>query len=342
MIMAGRNIKQYNDPLQKVQLAQLYHGLIHPKPSVMELIQKLRIVHTINTQQYRKLKTTLPYVTCGIFNPRIRKTENFGSLTYFILDIDHLHEKGLKLEALRQKISSDPRVSLLFASPSNDGLKVFFKLKNKCFDAQKYSIFYKAFAREFSLKYQLEQVLDSRTSDVTRACFVSHDPQTYYNSEPELIDIQSFVNFNNLLEIKELEKKTKADLKKGDILPQGDELTDDLLEEIKRKLNPNIRLRPKKPVFVPKVLDKITETVTKTVNEYDIMVKEIKNIQYGKQITFAIDELHWAEINIFYGKKGFSVVKSAKSGSNAELATILHTLLNDLFYNLPTNFLSHE
>ncbi len=342
MIMAGKNIRQFNDPLQKVKVQQLFHGVVHPKPAVLQQIEQLRIVRTINQDQYRKLKIGLPYVTCGIFNPRVRKTENFGYAEYFILDIDHLHEKGFDLDSLREKLKKDDRIVLLFASPGNDGLKVFFKLKEKCYDPKKYSIFYKVFAQAFSQEYQLEQVIDSRTSDVTRACFVSHDAAAYFNNNPQVIDIQAFVDFSKPAEVHDLEKTWSQEKPKPDFEKPDNVLTDDLLDEIKLKLNPKIKLRPKRAVFVPEILNKITELVTEEVNKYQISVKDIKNIQYGKQFTFSIDELRWAEINIFYGKKGFSVVKSTKSGSNEKLADIVHQVLINLFFELPEKFYHHE
>lgn len=342
MIMAGRNIKQFNDPLQAVELSQLFSSIKSPKPVNYELIKQLRIVQSINPKQYRKLKTQLPYITCGIFKPRYRKTENFGSIEYFVLDIDHISEKGMDKEALRQKLEKDARVCLLFISPGGDGFKVFFRLKEKCYDAQKYAIFYRAFANEFSQKYHLEQVLDKQTSDVARACFVSYDPKAYFNSECELVNMVSYVDFNNLLEVKELERSFKVQKNKVKESEAKEVMTDDLMEAIKLKLNPNLKSRPAKKIYVPDILERIIETVTKSVNEYDIMVKEVKSIHYGKQFTFSIDELRWAEINIFYGKKGFSIVKSMKSGSNEELAEIVKTILTDLFYNLPEDMIRYD
>ncbi len=342
MIMAGRNIKQFNDPLQEVTLSQLYRSIKSPKQINFDLIKQLRVVQSINPKQYRKLKTQLPYITCGIFKPRYRKTENFGSIEYFVLDIDHISEKGLDKESLRKKLEQDDRVCLLFVSPSNDGFKVFFKLKEKCYDAQKYAIFYRAFAKSFSSKYGLEQVLDKKTSDVARACFVSYDPKAYFDADCVAVDVSSFVDFNNLSEVRELEKSFESKPNSSNDLEKKEAMSDDLLEEIKRKLNPNLKSRPVKKVYVPEILEKIVESVAKSVNEYDIMVKHVKNIHYGKQFTFAIDDMRWAEINIFYGRKGFSIVKSTKSGSNEELAEIVKTILTDLFYKLPEHLIRHD
>ena len=55
----------------------------------------------------------------------------------------------------------------------------------------------------------------------------------------------------------------------------------------------------------------------------------VNNINYGKKMVFVINNI-WAEINIFYGKKGFSVVKTPKHGSNSELADIVQKILCEL------------
>ena len=89
------------------------------------------------------------------------------------------------------------RVVLSFLSPSEDGLKVFFKLKERCYDSGLYSLFYKAFLLEFSKQYVLHQVIDTRTSDVTRACFVSVDPDAYYNPDAVQVDIRAFIDMDN-------------------------------------------------------------------------------------------------------------------------------------------------
>lgn len=75
--------------------------------------------------------------------------------------------------------------------------KVLFKLCEKCYDAGLYSLFYRSFVKKLSLEYNLEQVLDSSTCDASRACFISYDPEVYYNPNAEMIDINSHINLEN-------------------------------------------------------------------------------------------------------------------------------------------------
>ena len=68
------------------------------------------------------------------------------------------------------------------------------------------------------------------------------------------------------------------------------------------------------------------------IQELGFSIKEIVNIQYGKKIKVQIG-LKQAEVNLFYGKKGFSAVKSPKSGTDPELNSILFDTINTFINN---------
>jgi len=330
MLQLGKNITSANDPLTKISVEQLYELITKANADLRSKIEQLRTVLSIDAKRYRQLKTMLPYVTCGIFNPPYRRTENFGVIEYLILDIDHLSEKGLATIEVKEKLAADDRVALLFSSPSNDGVKALFRLDTKCYDHAQYSIYYKLFAKMFSQHYNLEQVIDSRTSDVTRACFLSFDPEAYFNPQSVPVITASLVDFEDLYQVREANSLIKLfdEQSKAVAIPEppANELTPDIFAQIKQKLNPNIRTKPEKSVFVPEELDMIIGSIKGAVNKHDIEVVSIDNIQYGKKFKFALQK-HWAEINVFFGKKGFSVVKTPKNGSHAELTEIVYRIV---------------
>jgi hypothetical protein len=328
MLQIGKNITQSGDIMQKITIEQLYNWLINPKQDVYNMIQQLRIVRSLDADKYRKLKVQLPYFTAGIFNPAIRKTENFAWILYLVLDFDHLNEKGTNVEELKSKLINDNRIVLLFTSPGGDGLKVIFELSEKCFDAAKYSLFYKVFAKSFAIQYSIEQVVDTKTSDVTRACFMSIDEKAYFNRNAEKLIMKTFIDFDNYSDIKEAKAEVKL-WEKNNIEDNTEEiepektLTDDLLLDIKRKLNPNYK-PPKKQVFVPEELENSMKNIQDFITlNLGLQIENVQNISWGKKLTIRLDQQRWAEINIFYGKKGFSVVKTTKTGSNKELADVI-------------------
>ncbi|WP_306303138.1 CRISPR-associated primase-polymerase type B [Prevotella falsenii] len=186
MLLLGTNIQSSADKLQKIPEEFLYNSLRNPKPAIAATIHRLRIIDSMDRNAYSQLKRKLPYFVCGQFNPAFRRKENFAYTESFILDFDHLSSKQLSLKSVREDIIKDEQVMMCFASPGEDGLKVMFRLKERCYDAGLYSIFYKAFAATFAMRHNLTQVADTKTSDVSRACFVSIDlmPITIRTARP--------------------------------------------------------------------------------------------------------------------------------------------------------------
>lgn len=314
--------------LQKVPVKYLYDSLRHPRPDIVSSIRQLRIVRELDNKQYSLLKRKLPYLVCGMFNPPYRRTENFAYTEYFIIDIDHLSEKGLSLADTRKRIEKDTRTVLSFVSPGEDGLKVLFKFKERCYDSGLYSLFYKSFLSIFSEQYALQQVVDVRTSDVTRACFISIDPEAYYNPQADVIDLNAFIADNPyaLLEQKrmqDLQEKKLVATSKNESNPSDPDAT--AMERIKLLLNPKPH-KEKPPVYVPKELNDIITDLKSYIEQAGVVVSEIINIQYGKKIRFEMG-LKKAEVNLFFGKRGFSVVQSPRSGTNAELNKLMADLV---------------
>jgi len=336
MIQAGKNITLKDDPLQKIQVDYLYNAIRKPSPEIETRIRQLRAVISIDRNRYALLKRTLPYVVCGIFNPPFRRVENFGWIRHFMLDIDHLSEKDLDIMSLKEKLKNDTRIELMFTSPSGDGLKIMLKLSEKCYDHSRYSLFYKIFARKFALQYGIDQVVDSRTSDVTRACFFSVDDEAWFNPDCFTVNIAEYIDFTNPLEametanmIRQEEKEQQSEVMESSYIDKKC-LDDSILADIKKTLNPNIKLKVSKQIYVPHELDYAVILVTERMNGLKIKVEEIRDIHYGRKFTFSLG-LRKAEINLFYGKRGFSVVISPKIGTDKELNEVCSSILHELF-----------
>lgn len=330
MFSVGSNVRNNSEPLKKVTPEYLFNALRSPKPEFLSRIRQLRIVRQINESQYVQLKQQLPYFVCASFNPPFRNTKNFAFTEYFIMDIDHICEKGLILDDLRRKIESDSRTMMCFLSPGEDGLKVIMKIKDRCYDAGVYSVFYKKFVYEFSLQYDLQQVLDIRTSDVTRACFMSVDSSAYYNPDAEPVDMAEIIDMEDssvlLRQKKEVEESMSALTDIADSSSNAVEIRepdDDAMERIRGLLNMKTKkVSVERPVFVPAILDTIQGELNDYVSDIGFMISEIINIQYGKKIRAKLG-LKMAEVNLFYGKRGFSVVVSPKTGTDGTLNILL-------------------
>ena len=329
MIMAGTSVTNATEKMVKVQEKYLYDKLRNPDSKIDAKIQRLRIIYGLNAKQYSILKRELPYFVCGIFNPAIRRKENFAYTESFIIDIDKLSSKQMLIDDVRKRIEADENVYMCFKSPSEDGLKVMFRLSQRCYNAGIYSIFYKEFTHQFSVKHSLEQVTDSVTSDVSRACFISVDRDAYINENCIAIDINNYVNTDNpesVFETKrQQEDSTNTVIQAEKEKPCTDPETS-IMEKIKEKLNPTKRKTEKPPVYVPTILEDIMDDLKKYIEETGVLVSETKSIQYGKKIMFKMG-LKQAEINLFYGKRGFSVVISPRTGTDAELNNLMAMLV---------------
>ena len=63
------------------------------------------------------------------------------------------------------------------------------------------------------------------------------------------------------------------------------------------------------------------------VEETGVQLYEVQDIQYGKKLRFRMGQ-KLAEVNLFYGKRGFSVVQTPRGGTSAELNELMVQLVN--------------
>jgi hypothetical protein len=329
MIQIGRSITTVGDPLQKIEIEQLFHTIKNPQPALQNKIKQLRIVRNIDVKQYTVLKKQLPYFVCAIFNPNVRRTENFAYCDCFVIDIDHISEKGFEMQSLRQKIESDSRTMLSFVSPGEDGLKVVFRLAERCYDTGIFTAFYKSFLTRFSQQYSLQQIVDLRTCDVTRACFVSFDPNVFYNPQADPVDINAFIDTENTYEILRAKKSVENECKQQqqqNITDEKQDVDAEVIGKIKTILFKAPKPMEKPPVYVPEQLNDIMTDLQVFLLDAGLTIDEIRNISYGKKIKTTIGRKQ-AEVNLFYGKRGFSVVQSPRTGTSPEMNELLAELV---------------
>lgn len=323
-ISSGRNITSAADALTRVSLPELAAIVADTSSDLARQVSTLRQVIPIDPSRYRDMKRALPYIVCAAFSPAFRKGENFAFADCFIIDIDHIADNGLSLPDLRARLQADPRVALLFASPSADGLKVLFRLSERCFDKGSYSIFYKLFAADFAQKYDIQSAVDTRTSDVTRACFLSADPQVYVNQSAEPVSIADYVNLDDpfafIQQQEALRDKERQQAQQQPADPRPADPTADAMALIRSKLAANAKPKPMPPApFVPKQLEELMPKLKAYVTDsYGLDIYEVIDIQYGKKVRARVGNA-MAEVNIFFGKRGFRPVISPRGGTNPEL-----------------------
>jgi hypothetical protein len=331
MLSFAQNITSSTEPLQSISVEQLHGKIKYADESVKNLIRQLRIIKNVDPTAYRNQKKRLPYVVCGKFSPSFRRSENFAYTEYFIVDVDHIREKEFDMESLRAKLIADDRVVMCFLSPSEDGLKLLFHLSKKCYDAGEYSLFYKSFLKSFSNQYGLEQVIDTRTCDVTRACFLSSDPNVYYNAQSKVIDFDAYVRTDNPLLMYDkkrvLENEAVSVPSENSLRPSDPD--EEAMTRIKSLLNPKATFSSmKQPAYVPAILNDVIEPVKQYIENTGVVVTSVNDIQYAKKICCGLGSKR-AEVNLYYGKRGFNVVETPKTGTDKELNALVAELVEN-------------
>ena len=126
----------------------------------------------------KAIKSTLDYVTAaGTFTTRSNANliERSG---VFSLDFDHVTE----LRVLKADLITKLTPALFFESPGGHGLKVFYYID---VNSGSHADYFKAFQNYFRLEMNLE--IDKQCSDVSRACFLSWDCNSYLNENSQLL-----------------------------------------------------------------------------------------------------------------------------------------------------------
>ena len=142
---------------------------------------------TDNDQWYVELKRRkLPAFTPSATFPGERgKYKSFIHSGIVSADLDQGHIEGSQVadvyDAVRA-LSADPHCVFAFISPSGEGVKAGFHISAGIEDDIDHKRAYHALKIYLGSKGIL---IDISCSDVSRLCFVSHDPNAYYNGEAE-------------------------------------------------------------------------------------------------------------------------------------------------------------
>lgn len=176
------------------------------------------------------------------------------------------------------------------------------------------------------------------TSDaVMLACFLSYDSEAYFNNDCEPVDIGLYVQSSDPLSMFDLmakQKKAEKELPPVDVTTTPSDPDKEIMDRIKQCLHPNSKtIRKKADAFVPEQLNMIIDELVVYIQDTGLVVSEIIDIQYGKKIRISMG-MKQAEINLFFGKRGFSVVKSPRSGTNGELNDLTTQLIQSFIYQL--------
>ena len=161
-------------PVAKVSLVDLYKLITGDK--YKEVTEELRGFENPNVKREYK-NTNFDFFTgAGIFPYRADDALKYHS-GYIVIDLDHLD--GVLTETMAKLITDDNLpVLLMFVSPSGNGLKVIYGIDLSQGGHRKW---FKAISNYLRETYNLEA--DPSGINVSRTCFLAHDPECYVCKE---------------------------------------------------------------------------------------------------------------------------------------------------------------
>lgn len=172
--------KKIKDGEFELEIQMYRHALISNAPNASDLKKKL-----------------LAFTPSGVFD-RARKNDCLFQYSGILhLDLDKLDAS--QMISLTSKLRQDDTVFAFFVSPSENGLKVFYRTNDTADNHTKNIML---LMQQFESKYSIKP--DEQVKDISRLCFVSDDPQLYYNESSKPILFEKGKSAFRKLEILEL------------------------------------------------------------------------------------------------------------------------------------------
>ena len=321
----GKSITSAQETLEINNLSEIFQRVTGVIPSTLEHdTSRLRKLMSLDKVGYRAAKTRLPYVVGSVFHEGVRRIDSLAAAHYFILDVDHIQLEDGRIPDL---ILSEPSVSLAFVSPGGEGVKIFCSLSSPCTDPKLFSVAYKVFASEFADRVGLSGSMDLRTSDASRACFLSFDPNAFYNPNAIQVDWRTLGE----AQVEQQYDTDQLTVTNTDGAKSTSGIDQMAYKNILKAINPNTPIRREKNVFVPEQLLRLRDELGALCKTVNLELTKIDPINYGLKVG-AGQGYRAAEVNIFYGKKGFSVIVSPRTGTDPVLNELLHGCIHQYLF----------
>lgn len=156
-----------------------------------------------NSDEADKIKRKLhAFTPAGVFEG----ARNGESLTEYSnvlhLDFDKLTQE--QIDELKDSLKTHSSVLAFFVSPSGNGLKVFFKIDGS---PAKHKQNMEKLFRYAKSKWSLPP--DKQCIDLPRLCFMSYDPDAYFNADAELVSFDIAQSVEEAYQLTESKKEYK-------------------------------------------------------------------------------------------------------------------------------------
>lgn len=188
-------VRKANDPSRVVEksLDEITNAIKSNK-DVKNMIQKLR---NANSDQYEKMKRQLPQIIfSGVFEKRADNAiKSYSGL--LVVDLDSKDNPQVNLVEMKSLLAQDPYIYAIFVSPSGRGLKILVRVAEpigSVTDATALKKSHAASAKTFFsyLNHVYGLKADKSGTDLSRACFISWDPDLVINEKANIFKFKNF------------------------------------------------------------------------------------------------------------------------------------------------------
>jgi len=328
-ISFGQSLLQTGSTLEPKSLAEIRNIISEPNSALQQLTYRLRLLFAINLEAYQAMKKKLPYICGSEFENGVRKKTAFLQTTGWVIDIDKM-DATVDYGSLSKRLASFPGIVLIYISPSGKGIKALVKLKSPINSVVESETAFKNYLTKLADQLNIESFIDFKTYDVTRVSFLCSDENIWIDEIKQGIDHQDYLPTEQQLPW-DKEAKTAGGANSN--------LTEEIYSKIKLRLQPN-SLKPKAAnvmLNIPETLWEILPIIIEEALLNELQV-EHRTISYGLKLTFRYRH-QFADLNLFYGKRGFSIVQTPTKGSQPELLDIGFRIVTNCvnsFNQIPT------
>ena len=180
-------------PLAQYNLKQIVKG-VRQNPSWKSSTERLRKLKGQDEAAYKAQKEkAFAFTPSGVFSYRNNQSIDTHALV-MSLDFDGFTTTD-EAVAFRDQLAPLPETTLAFISPSGLGVKVLIRLHSPTTEANHHSAW--RAVKDFNEKVRGFNVPpDKFAKDISRLCFISHDPDAYHNPKPAAFDWKAYLNDN--------------------------------------------------------------------------------------------------------------------------------------------------
>ena len=180
-------------PHDRYDLTQIVGG-VRQNAGWKATTERLRKLKSQDEDKYKALKEkAFAFTPSGVFSYRNNQSLNTHALV-MSLDFDGFTMTDEAI-AFRDQLARLPETTLAFISPSGLGVKVLIRLHSPTTEANHHSAW--RAVKDFTEKVRgFDVPPDKFAKDISRLCFISHDPDAYHNPKPAAFDWKAYLNDN--------------------------------------------------------------------------------------------------------------------------------------------------